>query len=255
MPGCTLVCFMRLVKLILLMAATAALSSCGGGSTASTACRLLVDVGAGQTVSAGRAVTLGANVSVECDGQAPAARTLTYQWSLSGAPPGSQATLELSTTATPRLRTDLPGTYLVALAVSDGVDFSLAGPVLVQAVPLQLATPSTPAAGPLALALDAASVIDLGNGGTRYRVRLRESNGASAPVLGSYLTLWFANGVKMGPMFFMTEPVTAKPDPGLSRVYEYDAPVDWVPLLWEYATPMDARSPNPALPQWRFPPT
>ena len=246
------------MRLAAAAASLAGLVACGGGATTSgsaesVSCRVVADAGAGVTVIAGKSATLSANASLVCDGPAPAAPPLLYQWRLTSSPPGSGAALEGSTTATPRLRTDLPGRYVVALAVSDGVNYSLAGPVRVEALPLLLMAPPIAAAGPVALSLDGAGVTDLDNGVTRYRARLHESNGADIAVPGSYLTLWFANGIKMGPMFFMVESVAPRTVPGLSHAYEYDAPTDWVPVLWEYGTPLDAQSPNPALPHWRFP--
>lgn len=249
---------MHRTRILLSLLLSAAIAACGGGSTTDSiqpTGRPVAQAGENLTVTAGRTATLAGSGSLPCS-----CRPLAYAWTLASVPVGSQAVLDGASTPAPRLRTDLPGVYVLSLTVRDGQTDSLPATVQVQAVPLQMAPPGAAAAAftPLALDLTDATATDLGNGTTRFGVRLRETNPTGRPLNGSYLMLWFSQGLsdtswKIGPAFFIIEPVPGGGQ-SLARTYEYDVPSGWIPLLWEYGTPLDATAPNPALPQWRFRP-
>jgi len=75
----------------------------------------VANAGASQTVFVGSIVTLDASKSSDVDGD-----SLTYQWSLTSAPPGSTSLLSGQNTLRPTLNPDLPGIYVAQLIVSDG---------------------------------------------------------------------------------------------------------------------------------------
>lgn len=88
----------------------------------------VASAGADQTVSATLPVQLDGSASSDGDGDA-----LTYAWTLSSVPPGSTASFDDATSATPNFTPDLPGTYSATLVVSDGTDDSPADAVAVTA--------------------------------------------------------------------------------------------------------------------------
>lgn len=73
------------------------------------------DAGPDQSVAAGAAVTLDGSGSTDPNGDA-----LTYFWSFEQVPDGSTASLVSPESVMPAFSVDLPGTYAVALTVSDG---------------------------------------------------------------------------------------------------------------------------------------
>jgi hypothetical protein len=71
--------------------------------------------GAARNVTTGTLVTLDGSGSSDANGD-----TLSYQWSLSSKPAGSQAVLSGSTTVNPSFSADLAGVYVASLVVNDG---------------------------------------------------------------------------------------------------------------------------------------
>jgi RHS repeat-associated protein len=71
--------------------------------------------GVAQTVTVGTLVALDGTGSTDSDSQ-----SLTYFWSVSTKPAGSNATLSSSTASKPTIQVDLPGTYVIQLIVNDG---------------------------------------------------------------------------------------------------------------------------------------
>jgi hypothetical protein len=104
---------LRNVLFVVLAAMILSLTGCGGGSGGNNAAT--ADAGHAQSVLVGAAVTLDGSASSSADGSA-----LSYQWSILSKPAGSAATLANPTSVRPTLIADLPGTYLLNLAVSDG---------------------------------------------------------------------------------------------------------------------------------------
>ena len=77
--------------------------------------------GAGQTVFVGQTANLDGGGSTDKDSD-----PLTYLWNLSAKPPTSVTTLLNSTTQTPSLTPDKPGSYTIELTVNDGLADSVA---------------------------------------------------------------------------------------------------------------------------------
>jgi hypothetical protein len=71
--------------------------------------------GSAQTVTVGQTVTLDGTGSIDSDGQA-----LTYSWSITTKPTGSNAAFAGAASAHPTFIADLPGDYVVQLVVNDG---------------------------------------------------------------------------------------------------------------------------------------
>ena len=76
----------------------------------------VADAGPDQTALVGADVTLDGSGSHDVDGD-----SLAYRWSLTAAPPGSAAHLNVDTDVRPTFRVDVPGTYVVQLIVNDGL--------------------------------------------------------------------------------------------------------------------------------------
>ena len=74
----------------------------------------VANAGADQTVFVTQSVTLNGSGSSDVDGDA-----LSYLWQITSAPAGSVAALNDPTAVMPAFTVDLPGTYVVALVVSD----------------------------------------------------------------------------------------------------------------------------------------
>ncbi len=95
------------------------------GTVASVADTVVIDTlnsppvaaaGADTAGQVGQTITLNGSGSSDADGNA-----LTYQWGLVSTPPGSTATLQQESTATPSFVLDRAGTYSAQLVVNDGL--------------------------------------------------------------------------------------------------------------------------------------
>jgi hypothetical protein len=75
----------------------------------------VANAGSPQNVLVGAVVTLNGSASSDANGD-----PLTYSWSLTSRPAGSNATLTGPTTSAPRFTADVAGTYVASLAVNDG---------------------------------------------------------------------------------------------------------------------------------------
>lgn len=72
------------------------------------------------SAGADQAVPVGALVSLHGQGSASGGAAVSFQWDLASTPPGSAATLQNATTATPSFVADVAGAYVGLLTVSDG---------------------------------------------------------------------------------------------------------------------------------------
>ena len=84
----------------------------------------MANAGPDQTVFVGQTVTLNGSSSSDVDGD-----PLTYSWSLTSVPAGSQATLNNPAGVSPTFVADVPGTYIAQLLVNDGLVSSAADTV------------------------------------------------------------------------------------------------------------------------------
>ncbi|MEK6632030.1 MAG: PKD domain-containing protein, partial [Nitrospirota bacterium] len=109
------------------------------GTVNSTPDTVIIAVATGNTApvaNAGPDQTVAVNASVILDGSASHdadKNALTYQWSLTGKPAGSTATLANATTAMPNFTADLAGQYISQLIVNDGTVSSAPDTVIVTA--------------------------------------------------------------------------------------------------------------------------
>ena len=89
-------------------------------------------------VSVGEIVLLDGRSSIN-----PAGDTLTFAWSLTGRPAGSQSTINVGTSATPSFVPDKPGAYSVALVVSNSRSASTPATVTLTASSVNVAPVAT----------------------------------------------------------------------------------------------------------------
>lgn len=75
----------------------------------------VADAGSDQNVTIGSLVTLDGSASSDPDGD-----TLTYNWSFTSRPIGSNAAFSDSTVVNPTFTADVDGTYVISLVVNDG---------------------------------------------------------------------------------------------------------------------------------------
>mgnify|MGYP003673074961 FL=1 len=88
----------------------------------------VADAGPAQNVVAGDQVTLDGSGSSDANGD-----SLSYSWSLTSKPAGSSSVLAMPTSVQPTFTTDLEGTYVATLVVSDGNVSSAASTVTITA--------------------------------------------------------------------------------------------------------------------------
>lgn len=88
----------------------------------------LADAGTNQNVLAGTIVTLDGSKSSDANGD-----LITYSWSFTSKPDGSNATLSNDTVVNPTFTADLPGAYVLNLVVNDGKASSTSAAVTVNA--------------------------------------------------------------------------------------------------------------------------
>ena len=102
-----------------ILALSAILSGCGGGTAATTTATVNVaptaNPGPSQNVLVGTVVNMDGSASKDSDGG-----TLTFKWTLIGKPIGSAATLTNPGYPNPKFTADLAGNYVLSLVVNDG---------------------------------------------------------------------------------------------------------------------------------------
>ena len=86
----------------------------------------VADAGDDQSVEVGNVANLDGSDSFDADGDA-----LSYRWSLSTKPDGSNATISDDASVTPMISIDKAGVYIAQLIVSDGIDDSAPDSVIV----------------------------------------------------------------------------------------------------------------------------
>jgi K319L-like, PKD domain len=121
-------------KLIAIFGLTLFLYGCGGGSSSENSpppqeaqnSPPVANAGNDQNASTGTVVTLNGSASSDADGD-----TLSYTWSLTSLPSGSNASLTSPTNVSPTFTADVDGTYVAQLIVNDGTVDSAADTVSV----------------------------------------------------------------------------------------------------------------------------
>jgi len=88
----------------------------------------VASAGVDQNIVIGRELTLDGTGSSDADGD-----SLTYAWSFTSLPDGSNATLSDNSIAQPTFTPDIAGSYVVTLRVDDGTDESAADSVVINA--------------------------------------------------------------------------------------------------------------------------
>lgn len=91
------------------------LAGCSGGGNAPNNKVTAANAGPVQNVRAVSLVTLDGSQSTGADG-----KLITYQWSITTKPAGSNAVLSNDTIVNPTFTPDVPGTYVISLTVNDG---------------------------------------------------------------------------------------------------------------------------------------
>jgi hypothetical protein len=127
-----------LTAIVAIIFAMALLFGCGGGggggtptsttTTGTTAIAPAANAGRTQSVIVNSLVTVDGSGSTAAIGA-----TLTYSWSLSSKPAGSNAVLSNATAVNPAFTPDVAGTYVLSLVVNDGTTSSSAATVSVTA--------------------------------------------------------------------------------------------------------------------------
>ena len=173
----------------LVLLAALVLSACGGDGGSTPPAPPVADAGSAQNVLAGATATLDGSHSHGAEGTG-----LTYAWTLTDKPSGSTAALTGASTAAPQLATDVAGSYVASLVVSDGTQSSAAATVTITGVATSaltiVTTPAEPLSGTVQLSLSGpvygadvswyADLAPLGSGATA-------SWNAGAAVNGSHL--------------------------------------------------------------------
>ena len=121
-------------KLIAVFGLTLSLYGCGGGSSSDNSpppqevqnSPPVANAGNDQNASTGTVVTLNGSASSDAEGD-----TLSYTWSLTSFPSGSNASLTNPTNVSPTFTADVDGTYVAQLIVNDGTVDSAADTVSV----------------------------------------------------------------------------------------------------------------------------
>ena len=114
-----------------------AMAGCGGGGSSSTTNTTgttntapVANAGNAQSVAVGALVTLDGSGSSDANGD-----PLTYSWSFTSKPTGSNAVLSSSTSAKPTFTADVAGAYVLSLVVNDGKVNSTPSSVTVTSAP------------------------------------------------------------------------------------------------------------------------
>ena len=154
------------------------------------------DAGPDQTAFVGNTVTLDATASSDVDGD-----PITYQWSFTTKPAGSQAVISDPTVSQPSFTVDQPGDYFIQLIVNDGKADSAPDSVQVStqnSAPVANAGPDQSVFVNTTVPLDGSQSSDADGDPLTYRWSLLNKPPGSAAVL--------ANDQAVNPSFTVDKP-------------------------------------------------
>ena len=163
----------------------------------------VANAGPDQAVAVNSSVILDGSASHDADKNA-----LTYQWSLTGKPAGSAATLANATTAMPNFIADVAGQYIGQLIVNDGTASSAPDTVIVTAGPGNTA-PVANAGSDQIVAINTTVVLD----GTASR----DADG------NALIWKWALTTKPTGSAAALSDPTSARPSVLMDKAGEYVA--------------------------------
>lgn len=172
--------------LVCMVLALLVLCACGGGGgNAPNNTVTAANAGPVQNVRALSLVTLDGSHSTGANGH-----LITYQWSFASKPAGSNAVLSNATIVNPTLTPDMPGVYVLSLAVNDGTSNSTPSTVTItvanaNSVPVANAGPAQNATVGHSVALDGTLSSDADNDLLTYKWSISSKPTGSISTLSS----------------------------------------------------------------------
>jgi hypothetical protein len=161
--------------------------------------------GPNQDLAIGESVDLDGNGSTDADGD-----DLTYRWTLTTVPSGSDASLDDPTTPTPSFVADLAGTYVANLVVNDGTTDSPPDTVTITAAGGQATSPL------LSDTFDRANSLEVGEGWVEV-----EQSGGAVEIANNRLFFSSTSDLADRPL------VRRSFDPVSSGTLRWDFDFDW----------------------------
>jgi hypothetical protein len=174
------------IVLVCMVLASLALCACGGGGgNAPNNTVTAANAGPVQNVRALSLVTLDGSHSTGANG-----KLITYQWSIASKPAGSNAVLSNAAIVNPTLTPDMPGIYVLSLAVNDGTSNSTPSTVTItvanaNSVPVANAGPAQNATVGHSVALDGTLSNDADNDLLTYKWSISSKPAGSVSTLSS----------------------------------------------------------------------
>jgi hypothetical protein len=172
----------------------------------------VANAGQDQAVATGSVVTLDASASSDAD-----ANTMTFAWSLTTVPNGSQAILGSASAKKPTFTADVAGGYVATLVVNDGYVNSAPATVTVTAsAPKRLNVPYVAPSG-MTITLTQCQAVDAG-GYMSYNITYTQANTTAGFIDEGMFILYFADGTSEMQYGFFN---SVAPGASLTRSYSW----------------------------------